>query len=193
MSRVGLRPDGRADGRSSAATADPVDRTFGAEEIIVSKTDRKGVITYANDVFVRVSGYAEEELVGRPHSLVRHPQMPRAVFRFMWSEIEAGREVFAYVVNLARDGAPYWVFAHVTPTFDAAGGIVAYHSNRRSPARQAIERIRPVYAWLLEIEARCRAAREAADAGHAALQEYLAQQGLTYSEFVWSMTTGRAG
>ncbi len=93
-----------------------VERAFGPEEIIVSKTDPKGVVTYANDVFVRVSGYAEDEIVGAPHNLIRHPAMPRAVFRLMWDVIPTGQELFAYVLNLAADGGHYWVLAHVTAT-----------------------------------------------------------------------------
>ena len=94
------------------------ERMFGEDEIIVSKTDLKGRITYANSVFLRVAGYAEEDVLGQPHSMIRHPGMPRAVFKLLWETIAGGREIFAYVKNMARDGDHYWVFAHVTPSFD---------------------------------------------------------------------------
>ena len=94
------------------------ERVFGEDEIIVSKTDLQGRITYANSVFLRVAGYAEEDVLGQPHSMIRHPGMPRAVFKLLWETIAGGREIFAYVKNLARDGDHYWVFAHVTPSFD---------------------------------------------------------------------------
>ena len=94
-----------------------VERTFGEDEIIVSKTDLTGRITYANDVFLRISGYAEAEVLGQPHSIIRHPGTPRAVFSLLWRTIESGREIFAYVVNRAKNGDHYWVLAHVTPTF----------------------------------------------------------------------------
>ena len=113
-----------------------VERTFGQDEIIVSKTDLKGRITYANRVFLQVAGYTEREVLGAPHSLIRHPDMPRSVFQLLWDTIQGGREVFAYVVNLAKNGDHYWVLAHVTPTFDDAGKIVGYHSMRRLPARR---------------------------------------------------------
>ncbi|HMO11052.1 MAG TPA: PAS domain-containing protein, partial [Actinotalea sp.] len=116
--------------RPSSVMPTGVERTFGADEIIVSKTDPKGRITYANQVFLRVSGYREDEVVGQPHSIVRHPDMPRAVFALLWETIQAGREIFAYINNLAADGAHYWVFAHVT-TSRAGGALVGYHSNRR--------------------------------------------------------------
>ncbi len=93
--------------RDEAWTVSPtgVERTFDADELIVSKTDRKGVITYANEVFCRTSRYREEEIIGRPHNVVRHPDMPRALSRLLWDTISGGREIFAYVLNLAADGA----------------------------------------------------------------------------------------
>ena len=68
---------------------------FGEEEIIVSKTDEKGRIPYANDVFLRVSAYSLNEVVGAPHSIIRHPEMPRCVFKLFWDTIAAGKEIFA--------------------------------------------------------------------------------------------------
>jgi len=80
------------------------ERLWGEEEIIVSKTDLKGIITYANRTFLKVSGYSEEELLGKPHSIIRHPDMPRCVFKLLWDTIEAGREILAYVKNMAKNG-----------------------------------------------------------------------------------------
>ncbi|MFC7575365.1 PAS domain-containing protein [Klenkia terrae] len=111
-----------------------VERSFGADELIVSKTDRRGVITYANDVFLRVGAYSLDEVIGQPHNLIRHPEMPRAVFHLLWDTISRGHELFAYINNLAADGAHYWVLAHVTPSVDERGTIVGYHSNRRRPS-----------------------------------------------------------
>ncbi|MEZ5980368.1 MAG: methyl-accepting chemotaxis protein [Planctomycetota bacterium] len=126
MHRQSVRPTG-------------VERRFDENEIIVSKTDTRGVVTYANRVFLRVSGYTESEILGRPHNLIRHPDMPRCVFKFLWNELQARNEVFAYVVNQARNGDHYWVLAHVTPTFDESGDVVGYHSNRRVPSRSAVK------------------------------------------------------
>jgi PAS domain S-box-containing protein len=116
-----------------------VENLLGEEELIVSKTDLKGRITYANDVFIRMAKYSYAELMGAPHSLIRHPDMPRSVFKLLWDTLQAKQEIFAYVVNLAKDGSHYWVFAHVTPTFDERGTIVGYHSNRRKPDPAQIE------------------------------------------------------
>lgn len=165
-----------------------VERTFGEDEIIVSKTDTKGRITYANDVFLRVAGYEEGEVLGQPHSIIRHPDMPRAVFKLLWDTIESGREIFAYVVNRAKCGDHYWVFAHVTPTFDADGRIIGYHSNRRSPDRRAVQTVQGIYKDLLAIEARhgddWKAGMEAAVA-HLVLT--LDQTGMPYDEFIFSI------
>jgi PAS domain S-box-containing protein len=115
------------------------ERTFGEDEVIVSKTDIKGKILYGNEVFLKISGYPESEIVGAPHSILRHPHMPRCVFKLLWNKIEAGDEIFAYVMNMANGGDHYWVFAHVTPSFDAEGKIVGYHSNRRKPSPSQIQ------------------------------------------------------
>ncbi len=174
--------------RPSLVTPSGVERRFGDHEMIVTKTDLKGVITYANDVFLRVAAYAEADAVGAPHNIIRHPDMPRAVFKLMWDTIGSGREIFAYVVNLARDGAHYWVFAHVTPSFDAAGRIIGYHSSRRLPDPRAIAAVEPLYRRLRAEEQRHSGAREALSASCALLDEILAEQGVGYDELVWSIT-----
>lgn len=163
-----------------------VETHFGEDEIIVSKTDRHGIITYANDVFIRVSGYAEEELLGQPHSIIRHPHMPRTVFQLLWDTIQQGHEIFAYVLNLAKNGSHYWVLAHVTPTFDGQGQIVGYHSNRRCPRPSAVRAVQPLYDRLRAEEER-RGKKDGVTAGTALLGEQLATLGKTYDEFIWSL------
>jgi PAS domain S-box-containing protein len=160
---------------------------FGEDDIIVSKTDTRGIITYANDVFQRVSGYSEAELLGQPHNLIRHPEMPMCVFRLLWQTIAAGKEIFAYVVNQAKNGDHYWVFAHVTPTFDRNGRIVGYHSNRRTPSRTAVASIKQVYAALLAEERKCANSEEAIEAGLRLLNDTLQQKGMGYEEFIFSL------
>ncbi len=161
-----------------------VERRFRDDEIIVSKTNPKGQITYCNDVFMRVSGYAEKELMGKAHAMVRHPEMPRCVFKLLWDRIQAGKEVFAYVVNRAKNGDHYWVLAHVTPDFDAAGAIVGYHSFRRSPAASSIAAIKPLYAALLAEEKRHSNPKQGLEASTAMLQSTLAEKGMSYDKFV---------
>ena len=163
------------------------ERTFGDDELIVSKTDPQGRITYANDVFLKVSGFREAELLGQPHIIIRHPAMPRCVFRFLWEQIAAGKECFAYVNNRAKEGDNYWVFAHVTPNFDRSGAIIGYHSNRRTPRRQAVDAIAPIYAGLTEVETRAADRKTGLEASYAALQRFIADKGKSYDELILSL------
>jgi PAS domain S-box-containing protein len=173
--------------RQGGVTPTGVERRFDEHEIIVSKTDPKGVITYANDVFRRVSGYSEHEIIGKPHSLIRHPDMPRVIFAVLWETLKAGQEIFAYVDNLAADGANYWVFAHVTPSYDAAGRLVGYHSNRRVPDRPAVAAVSALYRTLLVAERRHPRPADAIVASRAVLEAALAERGQTYDQFVWAL------
>ena len=129
-----------------------IERTFQTDEIIVSKTDTTGRIVYANDIFIGISGYSVDEILGQPHSLIRHPDMPRAVFKLLWDRIAQGHEVFAYVINRSKNGDHYWVLAHVTPNLDADGKIIGYHSCRRVPKRDALDTITGLYASLRQLE-----------------------------------------
>lgn len=164
-------------------------RTFAEDEIIVSKTDPSGRITYANDVFLHVAGYTEREVIGQPHSMIRHPDMPRAVFAALWETIASGSEIFAYVINLAKNGDHYWVFAHVTPTFGPRGEIVGYHSNRRVPSKRALSTIIPLYADLLAVERAQPTKREAIEASRTELAGRLAKLGVAYDELMFALET----
>jgi PAS domain S-box-containing protein len=161
---------------------------FGEEEIIVSKTDLKGLISYANSVFLKVSGFTEAELLGRPHNLIRHPDMPACVFQLMWDTLQEKREIFAYVVNLAKNGSAYWVFAHVTPSFNLSGEHVGYHSNRRVPYPDALPAVKALYGQLSQVERRYANRREAIQASSEVLRKTLASAGMTYSQFVFSLS-----
>lgn len=164
-----------------------VERTFHDDEIIVSKTDAKGIITYANDVFLRVSGYTERELVGQPHSIVRHPDMPRAVFKLLWDTLAGGQEIFAYVKNMASNGDYYWVLAHVTPSRDRHGRMTGYHSNRRTPYRDVLPMVTDLYQTLLQEERRHRDRRAGLAASCDLLRRTLAARGMDYEQFVFSL------
>ncbi|MCB0309976.1 MAG: PAS domain-containing protein [Bdellovibrionales bacterium] len=165
-----------------------IERTFGDNEIIVSKTDLKGRITYANDVFLRVAGFLEEELIGQQHNIIRHPAMPRCVFQFLWDTIQTGQEIFAYVVNMCKGGDHYWVFAHVTPTFDADGQIIGYHSNRRVPMRESIRIIEPFYAKLVEIENSAPDRKQGLENATNYLLKTLSDKNMEYGEFVFAIS-----
>ncbi|AHB49243.1 chemotaxis protein [Hyphomicrobium nitrativorans NL23] len=164
-----------------------IERYFDASDIIVSKTDLKGRITYANQVFLKIAGYSEAEVVGQPHRIIRHPDMPRAIFKFLWDVVFEGREVFAYVKNMTKCGDHYWVFAHVTPSFDPNGGVAGFHSNRRVPKRSAIEAVDPLYADLLRIEATYKNGKDGLSASFRHLQDVVKSRGSSYEEFVLAL------
>lgn len=120
---------------------------------IVSETDEKGKITYCNDYFIEVSGYTKEELIGKPHSIVRHPDMPKVVFKLLWETISQGNNINAVVKNLAKDGRYYWIFTEFESRRDTdTGEIIGYHAARKSISKHVIEIIAELYATLLEIE-----------------------------------------
>jgi PAS domain S-box-containing protein len=161
---------------------------FPASELIVSKTDLKGRMTYVNRLFCKMAGYTEAELLGQPHSLIRHPDMPRSVFKLLWDTVEERREIFAFVKNMASNGDHYWVFAHVTPSYGLDGKIAGYHSNRRVPPPDLIKKtIAPLYADVLAIEKRHVNGKESLAAGYKALTDFVASQKVSYDELMFSL------
>lgn len=121
-------------------------------DIIVSRTDEAGNITYANPIFCKLSGYAQSELLNHPHSIVRHPDMPKIIFKFLWDNIQNGKEVFAYVKNRSKDGGFYWVFANVKVATNPDGIFRSYISTRRHMSTNARAIIEPLYKEMLEAE-----------------------------------------
>lgn len=164
------------------------ERFFGNDEIIVTKTDLKGRIVYANRVFLRIAGLTEKEALGAPHSIIRHRDMPRCVFKLLWDTIQNGKEIFAYVVNRAMNGDHYWVFAHVSPTFDATGNLIGYHSSRRVPDRRVVDQIIvPLYGALLAEENKHANAKEGMNAGFAMVVKLLQDKKMGYDELVLTL------
>ena len=173
---------------SSGAHLSDTEKTFSEADIIVSKTDLKGKITYCNEIFCEIAGYSYKELIGQPHSIIRHPDMPRCVFELLWKRIAEGQEVFAYVKNLCKGGEYYWVFAHVTPTFDNTGKIIGYHSTRRVPERKILsEAIIPFYQQLLEIEQAPKSRKDGQHNSSEFLANYLSDNRVTYDEFILTL------
>ena len=119
-----------------------------------------------------------------PHSILRHPDMPRCVFKLLWDTISGGNEIFAYVKNMRKDGDHYWVNAHVTPTRNGAGQIIGYHSNRRVPARTAVARMEDLYRHLRKVETGHTDWREGMAAAGQELLQTLKGMGVEYDEFV---------
>ena len=172
--------------KNRAITPTRNERVMREDDFIVSKTDLKGRITYGNEIFIEFSGYTEQELLGSQHNIIRHPDMPRAAFKLAWDTIQAGREFFAYVKNMSKDGGFYWVFTHITPDFGPKGEIVGYYSVRRCPRRDALAKIEPVYRQMLEAE-RAAGARDAISAGTKVLVDLLQQSRMSYEQLVFAL------
>ncbi len=164
-------------------TPTSVEKVMRDDDFIVSKTDPTGRITYGNRIFIEFSGYTESELIGTQHNIIRHPDMPRAVFKLLWDTIQAKRECNAYVKNMAKDGSFYWVFANITPTLDAAGRLTGYFSVRRKPEASAVATVTALYHAMLEAERRA-GAKDAIAASTHILTDLLTEKAMSYDELV---------
>ena len=149
------------------------------DDFIVSKTDTKGRITYTNKIFMDMAGYTEEELLGKPHNIVRHQNMPKSVFKILWDGIQKGEEIFAFVINKTKNNDEYWVFANVTPSLDKNGKIIGYYSVRRKPNQKALDIIIPLYAQMIQAEK-----SGGVNAGTKILTDMLHTKGMNYNELI---------
>lgn len=121
-------------------------------DIIVSKGNKAGDVTYANPIFFKLAGYTPGELLDRPHSIIRHPDMPKIIFKFLWDRLNNGKDVFAFVKNISKDGGFYWVLAHVRVANNPNGSFRNYVSTRRAVSPHARTIIEPLYKQLKEAE-----------------------------------------
>jgi len=178
---------------TTTATTAAADRWLGDEELIVTKTDLKGHLTYCNETFLQISALTEDEALGRPHNIIRDPAMPHGIFELLWQRVPRGEELFAYIRNRGADGGTYWVLAYVTRSVVRRGGTdvpVGYHSMRRAPRRAALPEVARVYTGMNDAE-RGLPRKEAAKAGLAWLEEHLTGRGLTYDTWVWGLEDAR--
>ncbi len=119
---------------------------------LISETDTKGIITFVNRKFVEMSAYPREEAIGKPHSILRHPDMPRAAFAEMWKVIKSGKIWDGYVKNLRKDGKFYWVIVHIVPKYDDNENIIGYIASRKVPERDKIAQMGKIYKKMREEE-----------------------------------------
>ena len=159
-----------------------IEKTLNQNDFIVSKTDIKGKILYGNKMFIKISGYSESELLGQPHSILRHPDMPKIVFKLLWERLNNKQEIFAYVKNMCKNGDHYWVFANVTATIDEQGNVRDLHSVRRKPSKKAMEVIPELYTQLLSAEK-----SGGIESSKKLLEKKLKEEGVTYDEFILSI------
>ena len=166
--------------RQAPPKPNPIDEEviLNKKDYIVSRTDLRGYITYVNDYFVEISAYQKHELIGVNHNIIRHPDMPKLIFKVLWERIRKGDKVFAFVKNLRKDGKFYWVLAEVEPA-KKNGEIIGYYSFRVRAPRHALKEISQIYAKLLEAENKggIKASKELLDS-------FLAKKKLTYDEYI---------
>lgn len=159
------------------------EKSLGQNDFIISKTNPKGEIIYCNQMFTKLAGYPAADLIGANHNLIRHPDMPRLAFKIAWEKIRAKKEFFGMIKNLCADGSHYWVFAIITPDLDGNGNITSYTSVRRKPPQTAVNKITEIYRLLRDAES-----RGGLDASQKVLDDYLAQQGVGYDEFIINLS-----
>ncbi len=159
----------------------PIDEEIkiNSKKIIVSKTDKNGKILYANDYFCEVSGYDTNELIGKPHNILRHPDMPKAIFYLMWKTIQSGGNITAIVKNLAKSGKYYWVTTDFENHRDINGKIDSYIAFRRPASKKAIEAIEELYEALLNVEK-----KHGMEASLVYLQGYLDERHTNYHKLM---------
>jgi len=159
------------------------EKSLGQDDFIISKTNPKGEIIYCNQMFTKLAGYPAADLIGANHNLIRHPDMPRIAFKIAWDKIQAKEEFFGIIKNLCADGGHYWVFAIISPDLDANGTIISYTSVRRKPPQSAITRMVELYKRLHDAEQ-----RGGMETSKRLLDEYLAEQGVGYDEFIINLS-----
>lgn len=152
------------------------------DTLITSKTDLKGFITYANDYFVKYSGYTMRELIYKNHNIIRHPHMPKCAFKVLWDTVQSGKEFFAFVKNRCKDGDYYWVFANITPSYNNQNQIIGYYSVRRKPIRKYLPLMEDLYKKLCEIEK-----KDGIDAGLEELLRVVNSYNVGYNELIFKL------
>lgn len=152
------------------------------DRMIISKTDAQGKIIYVNKEFRKISGFGRTELIGKPHNIIRHPKMPRGVFKLFWQTIQSGKEFNGFVKNRCKNNDYYWVFASVNPWFDTDGKTLkGYFSARRAPSKEGLKFFSDLYQKMLVEEAKA-SKTEAASQSLDYLNNFCLQQEVSYDQ-----------
>ena len=160
----------------------PIDKEVGwnKSQVVISETDVYGRITNVNDVFFNVCGYSPEEMIGQPHSIIRHPDMPKLVFKLLWDNLKVGNNFIGVIKNLAKSGEYYWVITDFEMRRDATGNITHYIARRKSVPKAVIENyVAPLYETLLKLEK-----VGGMELSTRFFKNYLAKQGKDYIDFI---------
>lgn len=158
------------------------------DDLIVTKTNLKGEITYANKTFLDICVFHESDILNQPHNIIRHPDMPKAIFRMLWNDLKRGDEFFGVVKNLCNDGGFYWVFANITPSFDATGKVIGYFSVRRHVSKKLVNVMVDLYSQMVREEKRHSDAKKAIVESTKILTNFLDKQGVSLNEYILSFT-----
>ena len=160
----------------------PIDKEVGwnKSQVVISETDVYGRITNVNDVFCNVCGYSPEAMIGQPHSVIRHPDMPKLVFKLLWDNLKVGNNFIGVIKNLAKSGEYYWVITDFEMRRDATGNITHYIARRKSVPKAVIENyVAPLYETLLKLEK-----VGGMELSSRFFKNYLAKQGKDYIDFI---------
>ena len=122
------------------------------DNVVISQTDLQGIITYGNRAFIKLSGYDREEIIGESHNIIRHPDMPKEIFKKMWETIQNGQVWNGLIKNLRKDGLYYWVSTEILPTRDDDNNITGYIATKKVASKKDIEENEKVYQKMLEIQ-----------------------------------------
>jgi PAS domain S-box-containing protein len=166
-----------------AITPNNIEKEVRDVDIIVSKGNEAGDIVYANPIFFSIAGYTQSELMDKPHSIIRHPDMPKGIFKLLWEHLKSGKDTNVFVKNLCKGGEYYWVFAQVRVATNPDGSFRNYTSTRKTMSKTARAVIEPLYKKMTEAEA-----VGGMDASKPLLEEFLASRGGSIETFNDVMT-----
>ncbi|HIP48909.1 MAG TPA: PAS domain S-box protein [Lutibacter sp.] len=145
----------------------------------MSKTDKKGIIEYANEYFMETSGYEEYELMGQPHNIIRHPDMPKVIFKELWTRLNKGENIHALVKNLTKNGNYYWVLTSFETKYNEDGEIISHYARRKAAPGNAVYQVEKLYKTLLAIEK-----TQSVAVSERYFVGLLEEKGMNYDEFI---------
>jgi len=166
-------------------TPKDVEITLSPKKTIVSRTDKKGIIRFVNDYFKEIAGYKEKELLGKAHNVIRHPDMPKVIFKLLWEQLDQGHDMRAIIKNLAKDGRHYWVITNFHALRDDEENIIGYYARRKAVPQFVKEEVIKLYEILLSIEK-----SDGMEASEAYLKNWLKEHNITYQDYVESLFGG---
>ena len=162
-----------------------MEKELNENDFIFSKTDKEGKITYCNNKFEEISEHTRKILIGAPHNILRHKDMPKIAFKILWDKVKSGEDFFGFVKNKTKNNNFYWVFAYVSVDKDIKGNIVGYSSIRRKINKNVLSIIEPLYKELINLE------KISLSKSEDYLNQVLLKYGMTYNELIVNLQEGK--